>query len=47
MVEGKIRKFVAGHALLEQDFIHDEKKKVKDILGGATVKAFARYAVGV
>ena len=46
MVEGKIRKFVAGHALLEQAFVHDEKKKVKDILGGATVKAFARYAVG-
>jgi len=46
MVEGKVRKFLAANALLEQPFIHDEKTKVKDILDGATVTAFARYAVG-
>ena len=46
MVEGKIRKFVAERSLLEQNFIKDDKKKVKDVLGGATVKAFARFAVG-
>jgi len=47
MVEGKVRKFLAASALLEQPFVHDEKKKVKDVLGGATVTAFARYKVGV
>jgi len=46
MVEGKMRKFLAERALVEQPFIRDDKKKVKDILGGATVTAFARYAVG-
>ena len=46
MVEGKIRKFVAERCLLEQNYIKDDKKKVKEVLGGATVKAFARFAVG-
>ena len=46
MVEGKVRKFLAANALLEQAFIHDEKTKVRDILGGATLKAFARFSVG-
>jgi elongation factor Ts len=46
MVTGKIRKFVADRALLEQVFVRDDKKKVKDILGGAAVTAFARFAVG-
>jgi len=46
MVEGKIRKFVAQRALIEQMFIRDDKKKVKEILGAAKVTAFARYAVG-
>jgi len=46
MVDGKVRKFLAANALLEQPFVRDDKKKVKEILSGATVKAFARYAVG-
>jgi elongation factor Ts len=46
MVEGKIRKFLTDRALVEQLFIRDDKKKVKDILGKAKVVAFARYAVG-
>jgi len=46
MVTGKVNKFLAANALLEQPFVRDDKKKVKDILGGATVKAFARIAVG-
>ena len=46
MVEGKIRKFLAANALLEQAFIHDEKSKVKDVLGGASLTAFARFSVG-
>ncbi|MCY2928470.1 MAG: translation elongation factor Ts [Planctomycetota bacterium] len=46
MVAGKIGKFLAANALLEQPFVKDEKKKVKDILGAATLKAFARFAIG-
>ena len=47
MVAGKVNKFLSANALLEQSFVRDDKKKVKDILGGATVTVFARYAVGV
>jgi elongation factor Ts len=46
IVMGKLNKFLASHALLDQQFVRDDKKKVKDILGGATVQAFARFAVG-
>jgi elongation factor Ts len=46
MVEGKIRKFMAANALLEQPFVRDDKKAVKELLGGAKVTAFARFAVG-
>lgn len=46
MVEGKIRKFLAEHSLMEQPFVKDDKKQVKDILGKVKVTAFARFAVG-
>jgi len=46
IVAGKLRKYLASVVLLEQQFVRDDKKKVKDILGGAKVKAFARFAVG-
>ena len=46
IVAGKVAKFVAANALLEQPFIRDDKKKVKDVLGAAKVKAFARFVVG-
>ncbi|MFA6135562.1 MAG: translation elongation factor Ts [Phycisphaerae bacterium] len=46
MVVGKINKFLAANALMEQPFVRDDKKQVKEILGGANVTAFARYAVG-
>jgi len=46
IVTGKLNKFLAANALLEQPFIRDDKKKVKDILGGAAVTSFARFAVG-
>jgi elongation factor Ts len=46
MVAGKIKKFLAERSLLEQPFVKDDKKQVKQILGGAKVKAFARFAVG-
>ncbi len=47
MVEGGMRKFFEERALLEQPFVRDESKKVKDIVGGkATVMAFFRWQVG-
>ena len=45
MVVGKLRKFIASKALLEQQFVRDDKKQVKDILGDATITAFARFAI--
>lgn len=46
IVAGKLQKFLAANALLEQAFVKDEEKKVKQILGQAKVTAFARFAVG-
>jgi elongation factor Ts len=47
MVEGGMRKFFEEITLLEQPFIMDPTKKVKDLLtGGATVSAFQRWQVG-
>jgi elongation factor Ts len=47
MVEGGMRKFYEEVALLEQPFIKDESKKVKDVVGkDGTIVAFFRWAVG-
>lgn len=47
MVEGAMRKFFEERALVEQPFVRDESKKIKDLLGkdGAIV-AFYRWQVG-
>lgn len=47
MVEGGMRKFFEEIALLEQPFVKDPTKKIKDIVGGADkLVAFRRWAVG-
>lgn len=47
IVEGRMRKFYQDVCLLEQPFIKDDKKTVKDILGkGVGVERFVRIAVG-
>ncbi|MGD9690957.1 MAG: translation elongation factor Ts [Phycisphaerales bacterium] len=46
MVEGGMRKFFEEIALLEQPYVIDPSKKVKELLGGATIVSFARWAVG-
>jgi elongation factor Ts len=47
MVEGKINKLYSELALLEQDFVKDPSKKIKDLLpGGAGITAFFRWQVG-
>ena len=47
MVEGRIRKYVAEVSLLEQDFVKDPDKKVKDLLKSAEVDlvSFVRFEV--
>jgi len=47
MILGKVNKFLSANALLEQPFARDDSRKVKDILGEAKVKAFARFCVGI
>lgn len=47
MVEGGMRKFYEEVALLEQPFVMDPTKKIKDIVGPkANIIAFYRYRVG-
>jgi elongation factor Ts len=45
ILEGKMGKYYSEVCLMEQEFIKDDKKKVKDILGGAAVTKFVRYAL--
>jgi elongation factor Ts len=54
IVDGKLGKFYEEACLLEQDFIRDPEKKVKDIIADAiaklgeniVVRRFARYVLG-
>lgn len=46
IVAGKMKKALARNALMEQPFVRDESKTVKQALGGAKITAFARFAVG-
>ncbi|NBJ68367.1 MULTISPECIES: translation elongation factor Ts [Clostridia] len=48
MVEGRLGKFFEEICLLEQSFVKDPDKKVKQFVAdkGASVKAFVRYEVG-
>lgn len=45
IVEGKMGKYYSDVCLTEQEYIKDDKKKVKDILGGVNVVKFVRYAL--
>jgi len=45
IVEGKMSKYYSEVCLTEQEYIKDDKKKVKDILGGANILKFVRYAL--
>jgi elongation factor Ts len=48
IVEGRLNAFFKDVALVEQPFVKDPKKTVKQVLGeaGVTVRAFARFQVG-
>jgi elongation factor Ts len=54
IVEGKLKKFYSEYCLLEQPFVKDDSKTVRQVLadaakqagGQASVKQFVRFAVG-
>ncbi len=46
IVEGGMRKFYEEVALVEQPFVIDPSKKVKDIVGGGKLLSFQRWQVG-
>jgi elongation factor Ts len=48
MVEGKVRKYLSEHSLVEQPFVKQPDTKVTQLLkdGGAKIREFMRYEVG-
>ncbi len=46
IADGKVRKFLEENTLVNQKYILDETKQVKDVLGGAKIKKFLRYTLG-
>ena len=46
MVEGRINKFYKEVCLVEQIFVKDTEKTVKDVLGSVQVRRFERYQLG-
>jgi elongation factor Ts len=45
ILKGKINKYFEEVCLVEQEYIKDDKKKVKDILGDVKVEKFIRYSL--
>ncbi len=46
MVEGGMKKFFSEVALLEQPFVMEPSKKIRDLIGSAELSEFRRWAVG-
>lgn len=46
IVFGRLNKFYSEVCLVNQAFIKEDKKSIKDILGGAEIASFARIALG-
>lgn len=46
MVDGRINKYYKEVCLVEQEFVKDSDKTIKDILGGTEVRRFARFEMG-
>ena len=46
MINGKINKIFSDAVLLEQTFVKDNSKKIKDIIGKGKILDFIRYEVG-
>jgi elongation factor Ts len=46
IVEGRLQGWFKERCLLEQPFVRDEKRRVRDVLGQATVRRFAQVVIG-
>ncbi|MBW2271103.1 MAG: elongation factor Ts [Deltaproteobacteria bacterium] len=46
IVDGKLKKFLADVVLVEQAFVKDPDKAVKDLLGDVSVTGFERFKLG-
>ena len=45
IMQGKVKKYYSEVCLLDQEYIKDDKKTVKDILGGVEIEKFVRYSL--
>lgn len=45
IIVGKIKKYYSENCLIDQEYIKDDKKKIKDILEGAKIIKFIRYSL--
>ena len=45
MVDGRINKYYKEVCLVEQEFVKDSDKTIKDILAGVEVRRFARFGL--
>lgn len=46
MVDGRINKYYKEVCLVEQEFVKDSDRTIKDVLGGVEVRRFARFEMG-
>jgi elongation factor Ts len=46
IIEGRLKDFYRENCLMEQPYVKDEKKSIKDILGSAEVKRFVQIVIG-
>jgi elongation factor Ts len=45
IMQGKVKKYYSEVCLIDQEYIKDDKKKIRDILEGANVIKFVRYSL--
>jgi len=45
IMEGKMEKYYEEVCLVDQQFIKDDKKKIKEILGDAKIEKFVRFSL--
>ena len=47
IIEGRLNAWYKDRVLLDQDYVHDEKQTVAQLLGGATIKRFVQVVIGL
>lgn len=45
ILEGKINKYYGEVCLVDQEYIKDDSKKIKDLLGDVKIESFVRYSL--